>query len=81
MANRSYPDNDFNQFLNNGGSLPEVSVPGSIEATSTTLGFYGATPVTQPAANADTSGAALAALETEVNQLKATLRALGLLAT
>jgi hypothetical protein len=37
-------------------------------------------PNTQ-AANPDTSGATLAALETEVNQIKAALRALGLIAT
>jgi hypothetical protein len=45
------------------------------------LAFFGATPVVQPAANPDTSGATLAELETEVNQLKAALRALGLIAT
>jgi hypothetical protein len=50
-------------------------------ARNGTLGFYGKTPVTQPAANPDTSGASLADLETEVNQLKAMLRSLGLMAT
>ena len=35
----------------------------------------------QQAANADTSGATLVALETEVNELKATLRTFGLIAT
>ena len=35
----------------------------------------------QAAANADTSGATLAAIETEVNELKATLRTFGLIAT
>jgi hypothetical protein len=49
-------------------------------ATNQKIGFFNATPVVQPAANPDTSGATLAALETEVNQLKATLRSLGLLA-
>lgn len=43
--------------------------------------FYNVAPVAQPAANADTSGATLAALETEVNELKATLRSLGLIST
>jgi hypothetical protein len=45
------------------------------------MGFYGVTPVVQPAANADTSGATLPNLEIEVNQLKALLRSVGLLAT
>ena len=44
------------------------------------LGFFGAAPVVQPVANADTSGASLGDLETEVNQLKALLRSLGLMA-
>lgn len=44
------------------------------------IGFYGATPVVQPSANPDTSGATLAALETEVNQVKQALRDVGLLA-
>lgn len=39
-----------------------------------------ATPAGTQAANADTSGAALAALETEVNELKAVLRTFGLIA-
>lgn len=43
------------------------------------IGFYGAAAVTQPAANPDTSGATLAALETEVNEIKALLRSLGLM--
>jgi len=45
------------------------------------LAFFNATPITQPAANADTSGATLPNLEIEVNQLKQLLRNLGLLAT
>lgn len=48
--------------------------------TTQKLGFYNATPVVQPAANADTSGATLANLEIEVNQLKALLRSIGLMA-
>jgi parallel beta-helix repeat protein len=57
---------------------------------ATTLRFHGnvlagttgpiLTPPTNYAANADTSGATLAALETEVNELKATLRGIGVLA-
>lgn len=48
--------------------------------TTQKLGFWNATPVSQPAANPDTSGAALGDLETEVNQLKALLRSVGLMA-
>lgn len=43
------------------------------------IGIFGATPITKPAANPDTSGATIAQLEAEVNELKATLRSLGLL--
>lgn len=50
-------------------------------ATTQKLGFFNATPIAQPAANADTSGAILSALETEVNQIKQLLRDLGLMAT
>ncbi len=57
-----------------------LEIGGAIDHNGTTLGFYGTPPVTQPAANPDTSGAALAALETEVNQLKALLRSVGLMA-
>lgn len=49
-------------------------------STSQKISFYGKTPIVQPAANADTSGATLAQLETEVNELKAMLRSLGLMA-
>lgn len=44
------------------------------------LGFFGTTPVAQPSANADTSGATLGQLETEVNELKQLLRDVGLMA-
>ncbi len=44
------------------------------------FGFFGATPVNRQPANADTSGASLGDLETEVNQLKQALRNLGFLA-
>jgi parallel beta-helix repeat protein len=56
------------KFLNSGGTN-----------TFRTAGF--AVSNTQPAPNADTSGASLATLETEVNQLKAALRMLGWIAT
>lgn len=48
--------------------------------TAQKLGFYNATPVVQPAANADTSGATLPNLEIEVNQVKQLLRDVGLMA-
>lgn len=73
---RSYPNNDFNQFLNSGGNIAD-----NVQLTDSTLGFFGAVPVSQPAANADTSGALLAALETEINELKQLLRDVGLMAT
>ena len=44
------------------------------------MGFWGTTPVNQPDANADTSGATLTELETEVNELKALLREVGFMA-
>jgi len=59
------------------GNAPGVKIGNT---SGSKIGFYGVTPVVQPAANADTSGATLANLEIEVNQLKATLRSLGLLA-
>lgn len=43
------------------------------------LAFFGVTPVVRQPANPDTSGATLVQLETEVNELKALLRAYGLL--
>ena len=45
------------------------------------FGVFGVTPAAQVAANADTSGATLGQLETEVNELKALLRTFGFLAT
>ena len=59
----------------------EVEIDGALNHDGTTVGFYGTAPSTQPAANADTAGATLAQLETEVNQLKAALRLLGIIAT
>ena len=58
----------------------EIEVDGALNHDGSTVGFFGVAPVTQRTANADTSGATLAALETEVNELKALLRAYGLLA-
>lgn len=49
-------------------------------ALCTLFGIGSVTPITTQAANADTSGATLGQLETEVNQLKATLRLFGIIA-
>jgi hypothetical protein len=67
----------------NGADLSFGTSSGTKIGTGTTqkLGFYNATPIVQPAANADTSGATLGDLETEVNQIKQLLRNLGLMAT
>jgi hypothetical protein len=59
----------------------EVEIDGALNHDGTTAGFFGKVPATQRPANADTSGATLAALETEVNELKQLLRDYGLLAT
>ncbi len=50
-------------------------------ASGQKLGFWGVTPVTQRAANPDTSGASLGDLETEVNEIKQALRDVGIIAT
>lgn len=59
----------------------KAGIESVVDATSARMGFFGVTPVAKAAANADTSGATLANLEIEVNELKALLRAYGLLAT
>jgi len=68
--------------LRNGIDLVVGTTNGTRIGTATTqrIGFWNATPVVQPAANPDTSGATLAGLETEVNELKALLRSVGLMA-
>lgn len=48
--------------------------------TTQKLGFFNKTPIAQKGANADTSGATLGQLETEVNELKQLLRDYGLMA-
>lgn len=53
----------------------------NVHASGQFTAFGIGTTATQQAANPDTSGAALADLETEVNQIKAVLRAFGLIAT
>lgn len=59
----------------------EAEIDGALNHDGTTVGFFGTVPATQRPANADTSGATLAALETEVNELKQLLRDFGFLAT
>jgi hypothetical protein len=58
-----------------------TTLSGDLNHDGTNVGFFGTAPTTQRPANADTSGAALGALETEVNQIKQLLRDYGLLAT
>jgi len=69
--------------LANGKNLHVATSTGSKLGTAAgqKLGFWGVTPVTQRAANADTSGASLGALETEVNEIKQALRDVGIIAT
>lgn len=57
-----------------------VHVSGTLNHAGAEVGFFGAEPVAQPAPVPDTSGVTLAELEAEVNQLKAALRSLGLIA-
>lgn len=59
--------------------LNGTNVHTSAQCTAFAVGS--ASPVTTQAANPDTTGAALGALETEVNELKAVLRTFGLIAT
>lgn len=49
-------------------------------AATQKMSFWGAATTTQPVNNPDTTGATLAQLETEVNELKALLRTVGLMA-
>ena len=64
-----------------GANVPLLNGANTHASAQCTLFAVGsATPAGTQAANADTSGAALAALETEVNELKAVLRTFGLIA-
>lgn len=64
-----------------GATVPLLNGANTHASAQCTLFAVGsATPAATQAANADTSGAALAALETEVNELKAVLRTFGLIA-
>ena len=63
---------DINTSIVNGSKLGGTNLQ--------KVGFWGTTPVVQPAANPDTAAAVLADLEIEVNQLKALLRLVGLMA-
>lgn len=75
MADKGFPDSSFLHYLAKGGKCGD-----GIEVDGSKVGFFGKTPVVQQPANPDTSGATLAALETEVNEIKAALRAVGLIA-
>lgn len=76
---------EFKATLATGGvryyTAANAGSAGAVITWTETLAFFGAAPSTQKAANPDTSGATLAALETEVNQLKDVLRGYGLIAT
>ena len=64
-----------------GGTVPLLSGSNTHASAKCTLfGIGSVIPVTTQAANADTSGATLGQLETEVNELKAVLRLFGLIA-
>ena len=66
--------------LENTPTIAETAtIDGPLQHRGTTAGFYNTTPIVKPSANPDTTGATLGALETEVNELKAMLRSLGLL--
>lgn len=63
-----------------GATVPLLSGT-NVHASGQFTAFGVGTAATQQAANADTSGATLVQLETEVNELKAVLRTFGLIAT
>lgn len=64
-----------------GANVPLLNGANTHASAQCTLFAVGsATPATTQAANADTSGASLAALEAEVNQLKSVLRTFGMIA-
>jgi hypothetical protein len=65
-----------------GATVPLLNGANTHASAKCTLFSVGsATPVATQAANADTSGATLGQLETEVNELKAVLRTFGIIAT
>jgi len=69
------------QLGTSGAVVPLLNGANTHASAQCTLFAVGsATPAATQAANADTSGAALGALETEVNELKAVLRTFGLIA-
>lgn len=90
MAQRGYPDNSFNHFLDEGGSISD-----NFSTSSVGVGFFGKAPQAQPSAITDASTAhalnavfsdteaeaALNALGTKVNSILTVLRDTGLIAT
>lgn len=69
------------QAIGSSGATVPLLNGTNVHASGQFTAFGIGTTATQQAANADTSGATLGQLETEVNELKAALRAYGLIAT
>lgn len=76
-------NNDAATTYVSGAALSTVAatIRGTLAHTGTQAGFFGHTPVNQPTALPNTSGASLVQIEGELNTLKQKLRDLGLLAT
>jgi len=62
-------------------ALASAEILTKMAHNGTSLAFFGANAVAQRGANPDTTGATVAALEAEINELKSLLRAYGLMAT
>jgi hypothetical protein len=82
IAGDNWGDVQKGNYLGGSAVLPKAGVRVAPPTGAANAGTYymGLAKIVQQAAQADTSGATLAALETEVNGLKAKLRALGLMA-
>jgi hypothetical protein len=70
----------FRPWFNDLQVQGDAAIGGALSHDGKGIGFFGATPAPQRPANANTSGATLAAIEAEVNELKQLLRDYGLLA-
>ena len=68
--------------LTDGINIPVGTTTGTKIGTSATqkLAFFNATPIVQPAANPDTTDGLALTIQTEVNEIKGLLRAVGLMA-
>jgi hypothetical protein len=82
ISGDNWGDVQKGNYLGGGAVLPKAGfrIAPPTGATNAGTYFMGLAKIVQQAAQADTSGATLAALETEVNGLKAKLRTLGLMA-